>query len=161
MVIARPCDIVHLSLTHIGITTRRRMEHAGAPLPIRLLASMVLPHRQIIPEAVEVGDVKFGELVQRWSELSSRLWMLPCAFAQSDLTRAAAYLVRGGVYIPGLGLRAAVRLRRLGELGVLGPDRRDVYDAFSLSNAPSAYPAFWGHDASAVLTMAQASNRYL
>src|SRR5437867_12874675 len=33
MVIARSCDIVHLlTLHHIGITTRRGIEHAGAPL---------------------------------------------------------------------------------------------------------------------------------
>jgi hypothetical protein len=49
----------------------------------------------------------------------------------------------------------------LSDLGKLGPDRRDIHDGFELSEAPTAYPAFWGHDAKTMLTLAQQPNHYL
>jgi hypothetical protein len=54
-----------------------------------------------------------------------------------------------------------VPLCPLGALGRLGPDARDVHDAFALSKEPTAYAAFWGHDATTLLTMAKEPNRYI
>lgn len=111
---------------------------------------------------VNVGSVKFGEAVSvPWSSLRQGLWMPPCAFAQSELVRAAHYLVQGRLYLPGVGSKRHVRLCPLSNLGRLGPDRRDIHDGFQKTGAGTPYPAFWGHDASAVTTLAQAPNCYL
>jgi hypothetical protein len=111
---------------------------------------------------VKLGDVKFGEAVSvPWSGLRQGLWMLPCAFAQSELVRAAHYLIRGRLYLPGVGAKRYIRLCALGQLGKLGPQRRDIHDGFQRTGAVTPYAAFWGHDASAVTTLGQAPNAYL
>jgi hypothetical protein len=43
----------------------------------------------------------------------------------------------------------------------LGPDPRDVYDAFDLSTSKTAYPSLWGHKAEQIYAMEQKPNRYL
>ena len=45
----------------------------------------------------------------------------------------------------------------------MGPDRRDIHDGFHLcaGSSPTPYPAFWGHDASSVTSMAAVPNAYL
>lgn len=113
--------------------------------------------------SVFVGQDKAGEaLAQPWAELKAQeLWMLPCAFAQSDLVRAAYHLTRGDVWLPGHGKVGGVPVCPLKRLGRLGPDRRDIHDGFALSQSVTPYPALWGHDASAVMTLAQAPNQYL
>ncbi len=110
-----------------------------------------------------LGNEKFGEAVALpWDEMKNwDLWMLPFAFAQSDLIRVAYHLRHGTLWLPGYGQVGEMSLCPLGELGELGPDRRDIHDGFALSNTPTAYPAFWGHEAEEALTMAQEPNRYL
>lgn len=109
-----------------------------------------------------IGDTKFGEAVSvPWSSLRQNLWMPPCAFAQSELVRAVHHLIQGRLYLPGQPVSRALRLCALGDLGKLGPDRRDIHDGFRLSKAETAFPAFWGHDASAMRTLAQSPNAYL
>jgi hypothetical protein len=90
-----------------------------------------------------------------------RLWILPCAFAQSDLIRVAYHLTRKNLWLPGHGVVGPLPLCPLKELGTLGPDRRDIHDGFELSKTPTAYPSFWGHDAKSVLTLAQKPNQHL
>jgi hypothetical protein len=109
-----------------------------------------------------VGDVKFGEAVSvPWSSLKARIWMAPCAFAQAELVRVVHNLIQGRLRLPGSSGESSLRLCTLGDLGKLGPDRRDIHDGFRLSKAETAYPAFWGHDASAVATLAQTPNAFL
>ena len=111
---------------------------------------------------IMLGNAKFGEATSLpWAAMHSSVWSLGCAFAQSDLVRAAYHLMRGQLYIPGRGQVGAIPLCGLGQLGSLGPDARDVYDAFVASKAPTPYEAFWGHSASLVKTMAQCPNTYL
>ncbi len=113
---------------------------------------------------VMLGDVKFGEAVTvPWASIADSLWMPPCAFAQSEMLRAAHYLIRGKLYYPGAGVLGSIALCPLGKLGTLGPDRRDIHDGFRLARGKvrTAYPAFWGHDASTMTTMAQSPNHYL
>ena len=51
---------------------------------------------------------------------------------------------------------------RLDQLGALGYDRRDIHDAFLISTEDSSpYPAFWGHEAKMVRTIAQESTAHL
>jgi hypothetical protein len=104
---------------------------------------------------------KIGEAVTfAWAKVQSN-WMLPCAFAQSDLTRVAYHLADGNLWLPGHGQVGELRLCPLGQLGSLGPDRRDIHDGFELSRAKTAYAAFWGHSAEAMLTLAQQPNQFL
>jgi hypothetical protein len=109
-----------------------------------------------------IGDNKSGEaLTIPWNELKGKLWILPCAFAQSDLIRVAYHLCAGSIWLPGVGTVGKIPLVHLGELGKIGPDRRDIHDGFKLAKGTTNYPAFWGHDAPLVKTLAQSPNRYL
>jgi hypothetical protein len=111
---------------------------------------------------IKIGELKVGEAVSiPWKELRDGSWILPCAFAQSDLTRVAYHLLKGTVWLPGTGATGNLPLCRLGELGELGPDRRDIHDGFQLATGETSYPAFWGHDAPLVTTLSQSANRYL
>jgi hypothetical protein len=111
---------------------------------------------------IMLGDVKFGEVVTiPWVDIREGSWMPPCAFAQSDLLRVAHHLVKGNLYLPGAGITGEVTLCPLQQLGDLGPDRRDIHDGFRLAKVVTAYPALWGHDASAMANLALTPNRYL
>jgi hypothetical protein len=104
---------------------------------------------------------KAGEIVAYDWEDMRRDWFMPGAFAQADLTRNAYHLLAGSLRLPGKEQIHPLPLTSLSNLGVLGPDRRDIYDGFELTEAPTIYPAFWGHDANAILTIAQEPNNYL
>jgi len=111
---------------------------------------------------IDIGDVKSGEaLTVPWSDLRNSSWILPCAFAQADLTRAAYHLLKGDVWLPAVGVTGNLPLCPLGKLGDLGPDVRDIHDGFKAVKSATTYPAFWGHDAPLVTTFAQASNSFL
>ncbi|MCK4374221.1 MAG: SAM-dependent DNA methyltransferase, partial [Candidatus Brocadiae bacterium] len=112
---------------------------------------------------LRLGTRKLGEAVSMpWEYLKRQDgWLLPCAFAQADLIRAAYHLLQGRVWLPGSGLCGELAMAALGSFAEIGPDRRDIHDGFSLSPARTAYPAFWGHDAQSVLTMGQQANAYL
>ncbi|MFH1560598.1 MAG: hypothetical protein ABID84_04230 [Chloroflexota bacterium] len=111
---------------------------------------------------IMLGDVKFGEAVSvPWAELRDGSWMPSCAFAQADLVRAAHHLARGKLRLPGFPGETKITLCPLGQLGTLGPDRRDIHDGFQLAGVETPYPAFWGHDASTMTTLAQFPNRHL
>ena len=64
--------------------------------------------------------------------------------------------------MPVTGTIGNIRLCPLRKLGNLGPDRREIHDGFNLNKkGKTNYSAFWGHDASLVITLAQSPNRYL
>ena len=108
-----------------------------------------------------LNGMKAGEIVAYdWSAMQ-RDWFLPCAFAQADLTRSAYHLLAGRLNLPGLDKLHHLPLTELANLGQLGPDRRDIHDGFELSEAPTPFPTFWGHDAKSVLTLEQQPNNYL
>jgi len=112
---------------------------------------------------ISLGKTKIGEAVSiPWKELRSKPnWLLPCAFAQSDLIRAASHFLKGNLWLPGHGKVRKVALCPLSEIGSLGPDVRDIHDGFAIGHSPTAYRAFSGHDAKALHAMAQESNAYL
>jgi len=115
-------------------------------------------------EIVSNGE-KLGEgLNVPWAWLRGRLWSFPCAFAQADLVRALLHLLSGKLYIPGEGVfpqKSRIPLCALEDLGELGFDVRDIHDGFGLSRSSTAYPAFWGHEADLVTTLAQDPNQFL
>ena len=111
---------------------------------------------------VILGNKKFGEAVTiPWAKIRDGSWMPPCAFAQSDMLRAAYHLALGAVWLPGVMALAKIPICLLGELSFLGPDRRDVMDGFRLASALTNYPSLWGHDTQSVSTIAQIPNHYL
>lgn len=105
---------------------------------------------------------KFGEVALCPPErIKTGAWNAEASFAQTELCRAAYRLSRGEVYMPGLGCTGSVALVRLGELGEVGPDCRDIHDGFRLAGSPTQYEALWGHDTTAVQSIAQNANAYL
>jgi hypothetical protein len=110
-----------------------------------------------------IGKEKVGEAIALpWSDLMNQsTWMLPCAFAQSDLVRIAYHLSKGNLWYPGQGVIAGLKLTSLGELGSLGPDRRGVHNGFKFGQKVTTYPTLWGHDAKSIYTLNQEPNGYL
>jgi hypothetical protein len=88
-------------------------------------------------------------------------WLLPCSFAQSELTRVAHSLINGHVCLPKSTTDASVPLCPMGDIALLGPDRRDVHDAFRLASHETEYPAFWGHKTDTNVSMVSRPNAYL
>lgn len=113
--------------------------------------------------AVSVGNEKVGEAISvDWDFLKNReSWMLPVAFAQNELTRAAYHLEEGKLWLPGYGHVSQLPIVPLGRFAHFGPDRRDIHDAFTETTTPTAYPAVWGHKAGKVTTMSQMPNMFL
>jgi len=111
---------------------------------------------------IRTNGKKFGELAKlSLRELGSVSWALPVAFAQTDLCRAAYYLSQGQIFLPRLGRVGTLKTVKLSSVTTLGPDGRDIYDGFSLTNTPTSYPAFWGYDAEMLSQLTQTSNQYL
>ena len=80
-------------------------------------------------------------------------------FAQSYLMQAHWALdIKHELRLPGETRSAPLDLCRLDELGTLGYDVRDIFDAFSIDTTGASwtpYPAFWNHDAKKVVTIAR------
>lgn len=110
-----------------------------------------------------LGKEKLGEaLAFDWEVIKEwPMWMLPGAFAQSDLIRATFHLMQGKLWLPGVGVQGHIPLRPLKDFASLGPDGRDIHDGFRLSEAFTAYAAFWGHESESIYTMEQKPNIHL
>ncbi|GAB4311775.1 MAG: hypothetical protein Kow0069_12210 [Promethearchaeota archaeon] len=112
---------------------------------------------------VEAGDGLVGSLVNARLEGDAGAgefrWQLPASFLQAELVDAALRLSRGKFPSRGTSdVPVEFPTSPLGELLVLGPDGRDVYDAFEPTNDPegpgwdSPYEALWGMDSEAART---------
>jgi hypothetical protein len=112
---------------------------------------------------INVSDTKFGEAVSvPLDHVNSISWMPHCAYAQSEMTRVIHHLLIGQLYLPRSGITTqSPPLVKLSDLGTLGPDIRDIYDGFELSEGRTIFPAFWGHDSMEVNTLAQTTNAFL
>ena len=83
-------------------------------------------------------------------------------FSRADLIRSALRLLNDGeVWIPGGESPASIPLCRLKELGQVGPDRRDVWDGFERTDAPTAYPMVENHDTKKRTHLMAVPDRYL
>ena len=112
----------------ITVTTPARLEGAGTAL-------------------LEVDGRHVGEVLSiPESKLAHKKWA-GMQFARADLIRSALKLLDDGeVWVPGEGEATGIQLCRLGELGQVGPDRRDVSDGFERTDAVTAYPLVENHD---------------
>ena len=96
---------------------------------------------------LEVDGQHVGEFVSiPESKLIGGKWS-GVQFARADLIRSAVRLLNDGeVWAPGEGKTTKIPLCRLGDLGSVGPDRRDVWDGFERTDAVTAYPMVENHD---------------
>ena len=86
-------------------------------------------------------------------------------FAQSYLMQVHWSLdEKQELKLPGDKTGHSIALCRLDQLGSLGYDARDIFDAFAVDKTAatwSPYPGFWNHDANTVRTIAQKPNAIL
>ena len=83
-------------------------------------------------------------------------------FARADLIRSAFRLLEDGeIRVPGGESSSKVALCRLGELGQVGPDRRDVWDGFERTDTVTAYPMVENHDTEQRRRMVAGPDKYL
>lgn len=89
----------------------------------------------------------------------------PALIAQPPLVKAYLSLSHeSSLTLPGERGGHHLPLCRLDELGVLGYDARDIFDAFAVDKTMaqwSPYPGFWDHSATKVRTIAQEPNSFL
>jgi len=110
---------------------------------------------------LKTEDKKYGEIIKAPTQEEDLPWVLPAAFAQSELVRSGYYLLEGTVYIPGLGEVGDIPMVNLDSRATLGPDGRDVYDGFNTTVSPTAYEALWGMDSEEANTLTEEPNQYL
>ena len=104
---------------------------------------------------------KLGEIVTAPVPQGTENWT-GALFSQTDLLRTWFLLHHGIVRIPGDDTDFQVPVCPLSALGDLGFDRRDIHDAFEIAPGDwTPYPAFWGHKANKVRTIAQKPNNSL
>ena len=110
---------------------------------------------------LEVDGRHVGEVVSiPESRLAHGQWS-GVQFSRADLIRSALRLLNDGeVWIPGGESPASIPLCRLQELGQVGPDRRDVWDGFERTDAPTAYPMVENHDTEQRTHLVAAPDRY-
>ena len=96
---------------------------------------------------LEIDGQHVGEILSMpESKLARKKWS-GMQFARADLVRSALSLLDDGeVWVPGEGGDANLSLCRVDELGIVGPDRRDVWDGFERTDAVTAYPMVENHD---------------
>lgn len=104
---------------------------------------------------------KFGEIVKAKPQEEDLPWVLPAAFAQTELSRIGYHLFNGKLYIPGEGEVGDIPMANLENRATLGPDGRDVYDGFNTTDSTTAYEALWGMDAEEANSLTEESNQYL
>ena len=103
------------------------------------------------------GPLKFGETLK--ASISN--WSRACAFAQTDLNRAACFLAKGQLRLPGKNVGVRIPLTKLGDISDVGPDRRDIGDGFESTDHFTAYPALMGHDPGTMQTLEVKTNKFL
>lgn len=107
---------------------------------------------------------KIGEMVCLPAAKGTQNWT-GALFAQTQLLRAYCSLIETNeLTMPGQKIGFPLTLCRLGDLGELGYDVRDIFDAFEINKTGdewSPYAAFWDHDAQKVTSIAQKPNARL
>ena len=111
---------------------------------------------------LEVDGVHVGEMVSiPESQILGRQWT-GVQFARADVIRAAMRLLEvGEVWTPGAQSATKVPLCPLGEIGEIGPDRRDVWDGFERTDAVTAYPMVENHETKQRTRLATEPDKYL
>ena len=111
---------------------------------------------------LEVDGRHVGEMVSiPESTFAGKKWP-GVQFARADLIRSAFRLLDDGeIRVPGQESSSRVTLCRLGDLGQVGPDRRDVWDGFERTDTVTAYPMVENHDTEQRKCMGVGPDKYL
>lgn len=113
-------------------------------------------------EELRTNNRKYGEMILcRPADIKKGKWNEAAVFAQTELCRAAHFLSRGNVFVPGSGVVGKVPLTPLKSIADIGPDRRDIHDGFKVTDRETEYPAYWGHDTKSARGISQEPNKYL
>ncbi len=111
---------------------------------------------------IEYGESGLGEVISvPWKDFHNGIWMLPFSFVQSSLIREAYYLHKGFFFDVQLFSKISIPIAKLSELGSLGPDGRDIHDAYNIVQKTTQFPAFWGHNADECCNILQSPNAFL
>ena len=114
----------------------------------------------IISSAIDSDGRKLAEIISIQACHNEEQW-IGVQFAQTWTLRIAMKLDQGKLAVPGKDA-VDIALCPLGKLGNLGYDRRDLHDAFTISEHDwSPYAAFWNHDAKKVVSLKQIPNAFL
>jgi hypothetical protein len=180
----RPNFSENTDLSEVLFVARRLQpkEKAGATIYVNLWRNPrsiheALDHAARISADVAAVDGKVGQvrIIKSDSGVLGEITSLPAPkgadnwtgaiFAQSYLMQAHWELDTNHVVkLPGEKTAHKLPLCRLDELGILGYDARDIFDAFEVDKTAttwSPYPGFWNHDADTVRTIAQKPNATL
>lgn len=113
---------------------------------------------------IRSGDQTIGEATSLPAPKGVDNWT-GALFAQSYLMQVHWALdTRHELRLPGKKKSVQLPLCRLDELGSLGYDARDIFDAFDVDKTAatwSPYPGFWNHDADQVRSIGQKPNASL
>ena len=148
------------------VTLRRNPTtiHEALDLAARLSTSLKGIEGDKTSLTIRSSDRVLGEITSLPVPRSNDNWT-SAIFSQSFLARVHWELEKKScLVIPGTSVQRSIALCRLDELGGLGYDVRDIYDAFAVDRTTSQwtpYPGFWDHDAKRVVQIAQAPNSFL
>src|SRR6266404_364973 len=148
--VARYVNLWHNPRNAIESLTLHRLITTSTPSPVASGTGV---------SSLVVGSLKYGEMLVAPTDLTVDDWAAPGAFAQTELVRCLFRLFKGQLLVPGESSATLLPLKPLGRLGTLGPDPRDVYDAFNITESVTSYPALWG--AKGISRLAQKPNMYL
>lgn len=150
---------------YVNLWRNPRSIHEALDLATRIEAA----HKSISGKAEETKVIQskakiLGEVTCLPAPLSEENWT-GALFAQSYLMHVHWSLnTKGVLRLPESRKAHKLKLCRLDELGTLGYDARDIFDAFGVDKTAaqwSPYPGFWNHDAKKVRTIAQKPNATL
>ena len=180
----RPNFSENTDLSELLFIARRlqRKEKAGATIYVNLWRNPrsiheALDHAMRISAAIMGidGKTRQTQIIRSGQTILGEVSSLPAPkdadnwtgaiFAQSYLMQIYWALdAKHQIELPGNATKHAVPLCRLDDLGGLGYDARDIFDAFEVDKTAatwSPYPAFWNHEADKVQTIAQKPNATL
>lgn len=111
---------------------------------------------------LEVDGQHVGEVVSiTEARIRGRKWA-GIQFARSDLIRSALRLLEDGeVWVPGQAGFSALSLCPLGQVGQVGPDRRDLWDGFQRTVTVTAYPMVENHNTEVRKRLATEPDKHL
>ncbi len=127
----------------VAATTPAKFENSGTAL--------LTVDGQHVGELLSMSEDKLNG--NKWSGVQ---------FARADVTRSALRLLNDGeVWVPGATQAVELPLCPLGELGKIGPDRRDLWDGFERTDAVTAYPMVENHDSDVRRALTTEPDKYL
>jgi len=151
--------------SYVNLWRNPRSIHEALDLATRIQTTLALIAGNVGKTAmVRMGSTVLGEVSVLDAPKGEENWT-GALFAQSQLMQVYSALnAKSEIRLPEDTHHHKLPLCRLDELGTIGYDARDIFDAFAVDKTASEwspYPGFWDHDAQKVRTIAQKSNASL